>query len=114
MGRDYAGGMDQMAGGVVGDEENKVMYDAGMDNNLQMSLADHAMNGEDYNCRKCGNTKPPITETTGDDYIWIECNKCEKWSHADCVKDKLKKQGVIHITNEAIERIDQFFCCDGE
>jgi len=91
MGRDFAGSMDSMAGGMVSDEEGKVMYDAGPDGNLHMGLADNAM-GEDYLCKKCGKVRPPLE--TADDYIWIECNKCEKWCHADCVKDKLKKLGV--------------------
>ena len=76
-------------GAMVSDEEAKIMIHTGLDGNLQMGMADNAMNGEDYNCKKCGNTRPP-QDTTNDDYIWIECNKCEKWSHADCVKDKLK------------------------
>lgn len=79
-----------------------------------MGLADNGMNAEDYNCKMCKSARPP-QETPGvDEYIWIECNKCESWLHAECVKDKLKKLGVVHITNEAIEGIDVFYCCDGE
>ena len=97
--------------GVGGaDEETKVIYET---DNFQPGNVGDVGIGDDYNCGRCGKARPPHYTESNDDYLWIECNKCEKWSHADCVRDKLKKLGVHEITSQSLEDIEIFYCCEG-
>lgn len=57
MGRDFGTGIEQIAGGLVSDEEGK-MFDGGLDGNLHTGMGDSVM-GEEYLCIKCGKVRPP-------------------------------------------------------
>ena len=95
----------------VDDEENKAMYEGPEGLASQISLADGGLNGEiDSICARCSNPRPPIEAAEADKDVWLQCESCEKWSHAVCVQDLLQKKGITDLSDKALEDF-HFVCC---
>ena len=77
-----------------------------------LGLADGGL-VEDSICKKCGQLKPPQEEQSVDDnYLWVQCDQCTLWVHAVCVLEKLKLQGIEYLSQEALDGIESFICCE--